>query len=275
MIREISVADRAHLALVDAFVAPTECQPGGEVRSSNGVFLVKNRVPFLWYNAVFRTRKEIPSAETLKEANDFFADRDYKVFCRNWADRDLAEECNRAGLDLLTDNDPYLVASQPLTVHVPDSLMIDAAPSSKLVEDFTQVSCDAFGEDDQTRQAIRDLLVEDDFFTPFKEPFVGYVDGMAVAAATVWYSPLTVGVYWVGTLSDYRHRGIGSAMVAAATNAAFSRGAQEVTLQTEAPTIPFYEQLGYHTVGTHSVFARKRVVNGLRGSCASSSDSRS
>jgi len=74
-------------------------------------------------------------------------------------------------------------------------------------------------------------------------------DETAVAVASLFTSNKLAGVYGVGTLPQYRGRGIGAAMMYYLALLAKSDGAAEIMLQTEAGSKVerWYEALGYKT----------------------------
>jgi GNAT superfamily N-acetyltransferase len=66
-------------------------------------------------------------------------------------------------------------------------------------------------------------------------------------------------VHWLGVVEDYRQRGIGRRLLAAAEGWAVSRGAQVAGFNTDLgarSAVPFYERLGYVQ---QAVYLRKRL----------------
>jgi GNAT superfamily N-acetyltransferase len=61
-------------------------------------------------------------------------------------------------------------------------------------------------------------------------------------------------VGWVGTLPDFRRRGLGSLVTRAVTNEAFRRGARIVALQASPQGLPVYERMGYRTITAERVW---------------------
>jgi ribosomal protein S18 acetylase RimI-like enzyme len=77
---------------------------------------------------------------------------------------------------------------------------------------------------------------------------VAYDGTEPVAGAMTLLSHGIAGLYWVGTVEQARRRGLGRAVTAAVTNAAFARGASIVTLQASVMGEPVYRSMGYRSL---------------------------
>ncbi len=86
--------------------------------------------------------------------------------------------------------------------------------------------------------------------------FVGLVDGLPVATATVMLgSEGVAGIYHVVTLAPWRRRGIGQAVTRRAMQDAKEKGYRLAVLQSTAMAEPMYESLGFRTVCRVQMFA--------------------
>jgi ribosomal protein S18 acetylase RimI-like enzyme len=77
--------------------------------------------------------------------------------------------------------------------------------------------------------------------------FIAYVDGVPAGVATGFLNEETGGIYNVATVEEFRGRGVGAAVTAAAHNALIANGATEVVLQSSPAGVTMYERLGYST----------------------------
>ena len=59
------------------------------------------------------------------------------------------------------------------------------------------------------------------------------------------FSHTIAGIYWVGTVSDARGKGLAETCVRAVTNEAFRRGAPLVVLQASKFGAPVYQRMGF------------------------------
>ena len=76
-------------------------------------------------------------------------------------------------------------------------------------------------------------------------PFVGYVDGRAVATAAQATSDGVTGIFFVGTVPEMRRRGFGQALTWAAVEDGRSLGADAAWLQSTPEGRPLYEKMGF------------------------------
>lgn len=81
-----------------------------------------------------------------------------------------------------------------------------------------------------------------------EEHFIGLLEGVPVAAASLVVAGGAAGIYNVGTLEPARRRGIGAAMTTAAVKRGAERGLGLATLQASTMGRPIYERLGFRFV---------------------------
>jgi len=74
---------------------------------------------------------------------------------------------------------------------------------------------------------------------------IGYVDGRAVATASLFFGGGTAGIYNVYTVPAMRGRGFGAALTRAAVNDACGAGYRRVVLQATRDSAPLYRRLGF------------------------------
>lgn len=85
---------------------------------------------------------------------------------------------------------------------------------------------------------------------------LGWVDGEAVTVAMGYRTHADVGIFNVGTPSQHRRRGYGSAITAHAARAGFDEGADLAWLQTSELGEPVYRSLGFGHVEIHYLLRR-------------------
>lgn len=88
--------------------------------------------------------------------------------------------------------------------------------------------------------------------------YLGRLDDMPVATATVVLDGSLAGIWNVGTLADYSRRGIGMQMMYHALRDARTLGHLESMLLASPEGLPLYQRLGYTTVGTVKTFVPAR-----------------
>ncbi|MFE9728586.1 GNAT family N-acetyltransferase [Streptomyces sp. NPDC005794] len=100
---------------------------------------------------------------------------------------------------------------------------------------------------ESTRSGISGTLVR----------FSGYLHDQLVATAALFIHQGIAGVYVVGTLAEYRSRGIGTALTTAALNAGREQGLRTGTLQASSLGAPVYERMGFEEVTRYRLFMKR------------------
>lgn len=85
--------------------------------------------------------------------------------------------------------------------------------------------------------------------------FLGRLRGRPVASSVLFASAGVAGVYFVGTLSGVRGRGIARAMTSAALREGRTRGYRAGVLQATAMGVPVYRRLGFRTYSEFDIYA--------------------
>lgn len=85
--------------------------------------------------------------------------------------------------------------------------------------------------------------------------WIGYYKGKAVSTVAAVESPDVIGIYNLATLTPFRERGFGEAMLRYAVCKKFAHGAEKpIVLQSTRQGLRLYERLGFRSVGRVLVF---------------------
>lgn len=84
--------------------------------------------------------------------------------------------------------------------------------------------------------------------------FEGRIGGRIAGTAALLESDGVAGVYVVTVRKEYRRRGVGAAMTAAALNAGRDRGLRVGTLQATGAGRPVYDRMGFTVVGRYDLY---------------------
>ncbi|KPI14368.1 GCN5-related N-acetyltransferase [Actinobacteria bacterium OK006] len=137
----------------------------------------------------------------------------------------------------------------------PTGLEIKQVGSAPELTDWVRSYTSAFGiqagrEDivhlESTRSEASDTLVR----------FSGYVDGQLVGTAALYNHDEVAGIYVVSTLKEFRGRGIGTELTAAALNAGREQGLRIGSLQASSMGVPVYERMGFEEVARYRLFMK-------------------
>jgi ribosomal protein S18 acetylase RimI-like enzyme len=83
---------------------------------------------------------------------------------------------------------------------------------------------------------------------------VGYFNNQPVSAGMVFVREGVAGLYFIATLSEYQRRGLGAVLVSRLIQDSFSKGANEIILQSSVAGKKLYLKLGFIPEGEISVF---------------------
>jgi hypothetical protein len=159
----------------------------------------------------------------------------------------------------MDDRSPEMICRHPLgDPGPPDGVELRVVTDEQGVIDFVGVNGDAYaiyGMPDDVCAATFDRhgVVAAD---PDVIIVVAYQVDRPVATALTYLSDGIASLQWVGTIAGARQLGMGKAVTAWATNAAFERGARFCTLQASPMGEPLYAQLGYVTLYRYLTYVR-------------------
>jgi len=226
---------------------------GGAVLDQAGLMLASGPHPnALIVNTAFRIGPGADAPSALEMARAHYARLGYRFALNTAADRDadLEEAAAAAGWVRILDL-PAMVVDAPIDRPArPDGVDLRRADPAQDGPSFAEIAATCFADDDLEAEAYRMLFVDGTLLDgPDMAAFIASVDGQDVAAAWMTVDGRAGLVGWVGTLADYRRRGLGALVTHAVTNEAFARGARFVVLEASPQGLPVYERLGYRTIG--------------------------
>jgi predicted GNAT family acetyltransferase len=238
---------------------------GGEVQEESGILLYASASDFpIILNGVFRTDDNADPDAILCRANDFFAKRKrgYSLWIREPIDEDLAQASGRFGLAELL-RQPEMVCTQRLPVlPLPDDVEIRRVTTEEDVLRFVEISASAYSVYGMPPEVVyQNFSSPSRMLVPHVAAFIAYMKGKPAATALTLVKNEIAGVYWVGTIEEYRKKGLAAAVVTEVTNAGFDLGACVNTLQATVMGEPLYKKLGYETVFYHRIYARSHIYN--------------
>jgi GNAT superfamily N-acetyltransferase len=98
------------------------------------------------------------------------------------------------------------------------------------------------------------VLGEKTLEIPHVRHYLGWLDNIPVSTASLVLSDDVAGVWNVGTLSEYRHRGVAAALMRHILTDARNLGCSKSMLLASNDGQPLYERLGYKTLSNVRVF---------------------
>lgn len=228
-------------------------QEAGSVVEEGGLLLVAGTTNFPagFANCAARVDPELPASEVLDRSARFFRERErgYTLWIRGEADSDLESEGLERGMREVTDS-PWMVLDSPLGAEPPPcDTEIRLVTDEAGVADALRINREAYeslGLPAAETDALYGVLSR--VLRPGNLVYVAYVKGEAASTAMVLMTPNVAGIYWVGSRTAARGRGLAAACTRAASNAGFECGARVAALQASVLGEPIYRRLGYRTI---------------------------
>lgn len=230
---------------------------GGAVLDEAGLLLVSGPHPHaLITNAAFRIDPDADASDSLERARDHYAKLGYRFAFNTSADRDadLEEAAAAAGWVRILDL-PAMIIDAPIGTPVTTDGSLRWADPTLDRRSFGDIAGACLADDEQEAEGYRMLFADGDLLGGTDmAAVIASVDGRDAAVAWVVLDGDAGLVGWVGTLPEYRRRGLGALVTQAVTNEAFDRGAGIVVLQASPQGLPVYERLGYRKIGLDRVW---------------------
>lgn len=231
---------------------------GGHVTEADGLMLAAGPHPKAYIvNGAFRIEPLLAPAEVLDRVRAHYGAIGF-AFVLNatvHADADLVSAATAAGWRRILTL-PAMVVRRPLDERPPASgaVLRHADPECDQAS-FGAIAAACFADDEEESTAYRLVFAHPALLGGAGiSAWIASVDGRdaAIAWSVVIDGAATVG--WVGTLPEYRRRGLGDLVTRAATNAAFAMGAELVTLQASPSGEPVYAAMGYETISSETIW---------------------
>ncbi len=164
-----------------------------------------------------------------------------RLMLREETDAALVADARRRGFGVSSREPSMLLDELPPVADCPAGLLIREARTIEDVDAYGRVDAPAWHE--VTLGIARTAGSFPDFVL-----LLGELDGVAVTTSMAVVTGDLVGVYNVQVQPEFRRRGLGRAMTAAALEAGRRRGAGKASLQATAMGEPLYLAMGFRSV---------------------------
>jgi len=220
----------------------------GEVHEGDGVLCHASGTSFEFVlNGAYRTDPDVPPADVLAAADEFFARRDhgYTLVTGPW-DEDLAAHAEAEGLWAF-GHSPEMVCRERLAdVDPPAGIELRRATTEAEIADALRVNGPAYASLGMPEHVIGEAIDRlDRVLEPHLATVVAYDGDQPVASAQAMLSHGIAGVFWVGTSEAARGKGLGETVCRWVTNWAFDQGAAAQSLEASTMGEPIYARMGY------------------------------
>lgn len=222
---------------------------GGEVLDTPDYALLHSPRGTPFHNAML-VRAPLDLATVQAATGDFHLRRGATptVWLRAHADQPLEAALRAAGWATFTTMPGMALLGDPGTRCAPDGLRVRAVRDDAGRDAFRQVSAEAYAVYGAPPEYADDAFARlESLCAPHVQGFVGWHDGLPVAAAALYLSHGVAGIGWVGCVPAARGQRFAEAVTWAAIREGFRRGAGFANLQASPMGRPVYERMGFAT----------------------------
>ncbi|MGA8745024.1 MAG: hypothetical protein WB507_04070 [Solirubrobacterales bacterium] len=203
-------------------------------------------------NAAFRTDDELDPAELLGAARAFFGERGrgFSVWARSGVqeDRDLIKVAQDGGLQSIHEMPEMILDRRPPEHPLPDGLELRRVSSAGEASDYWRVATLAYSSLGFPAMTFDAYTNHAGLHSDNVAAFLVREDGEPLSIAMSIVSDGVAGIYWVGSVTTARGRGLGRTVTAAAVNAGFDLGAEIASLQASPMGESLYSAMGFEKV---------------------------
>lgn len=254
-----SPLQRAHLNLVDSSHQFFELDPGAAIEAEPGwLFGAGSATHPVISNGAFRRDDEVDAGEFIARANKFFAARDRRfsiwVKAGQPEDDDLAAAAEAAGFQAVYEMPEMVLGEQPDPPDLAPGAELRKLEELDQADDFWGVAIESYADIGFPPEIFSGYTNHAGLLAENVAAFIAYLDSEPVSIAMTMVSHAVAGIYWVGSRTQARGRGLGRAITAAATAAGFELGADVASLQASPMGKAIYLAMGYEVAFDYRMF---------------------
>ena len=238
---------------------------GGEARHDDGLLLVAGSHPCpLIVNSALRTGS-LGADGVIQRADAFFADRNshYELWTRDDVDADIQAAAQACGMRLAVELCGMILDSTPALPPCGAGVELREVRDATGVRAFATVVAEGFRDEAPDAESlVHSVFAESrSLIAPDTRAFVAWLSGEPAAAAFTMVRAGVAWVGWVATRPEFRGRGLGSLVTAAATRAGLALGADLASLEATPLGTPVYARLGFREIFRYRTYWPAAVVN--------------
>lgn len=229
----------------------SQCSDSFHVVEDEQIFRVKSALPHPLFNNILRTSINHDVTKSVIDIISDYKEQNVPFLWRIW---DYDTPANIA--EILLENGGQQIPSttlmaidldffHPLTEPYP-GLTIQRVKNKQDGLKFSICASGAFGIPANLTNTMAELMAKQDQNTT---NYVGFINGTAIATASIFYHNDIAGIYNIGTLTEYQGKGIGLEMMTTILLKAKLDGYKTAILHSTSAGKRLYEKLGFNTFG--------------------------
>ena len=248
LVEAAALARLEHANWIAYLAASVSLSASGLLVRDRGIVAVLGHVPMRFYNQIL-VEEPHAAAEAIGDAVTRGRERrdPFVVSLREGPDDRFAPLMADLGLVASDDAVTRAMALHPVRdrarpAAVEQGFQIRRVTDETGLEDHRKTVTAGFGADDSVAEAmLATALLE----RPECAIYVGYLDGLPVAAGLGWRTGRTIGVYNIATIPTARRHGFGAAMTAQVLADGEAAGCDVGALQASSMGRPIYQRMGF------------------------------
>jgi hypothetical protein len=246
-------AARAHLNLVESSRRLFELDRGSEVEATHGWLLGAGSATHpVISNVAFRVDDGVDPRELIARARDFFGPRGrgFALWGRGGLpeDEDLLAAAEAAGMSSVYEMPEMVLHGRAEEPSLPGGAEVRRLTTAEEAAEYWRIAAAAYASIGFPPEVFGFYDGLERLDGSDAAAFLAHLDGAPVSIAMTIVNHGVAGIYWVGSLSEARGRGLGRAVTAAATNAGLDLGADFASLQASPMGEPIYRAMGFETL---------------------------
>lgn len=250
---------RAHRNLVDSSRQFFELDPDAAIEAEPGwLFGAGSATHPVISNGAFRRDDDLDATEFVARASEFFAARErrFSVWVRGDQpeDEDLAAAAEAAGFEVVYAMPEMVLRECPEPPTLAPGAELRKLEHLDQTADFWRVAIESYADIGFPPEIFSGYTEHAGLLAENVAAFIAYLDGEPVSIAMTIVTDAVAGIYWVGSRTQARGRGLGRAITTAATVAGFELGANVASLQASPMGKPIYLSMGYEVAFDYRMF---------------------
>ena len=216
----------------------------GEYFESYKFSIYHHGVPDRRFNVIFIKENTAKPEKLLLKGEQFFASRNlpFRVSFKYGLEKDFLPVLSDKGYQEKRSDIAMTLMDLPDNNIYQKDLNIKRVSTAEELADFQEVAEKSYSLPlGVGPYAITERILN----LPDVEMFIGYAAEQPASISMLFQTGPVAGIYWVGTLADFRNRGFGKEITAAPLVAGKNRGCTFASLQASKMGRPVYEKMGF------------------------------
>lgn len=230
-------------------------QRAGKFELREGVGFTRQDMAGPGFNFAAAVGPPVALARVLELGAAFFAGPSggYGVLVEADAGHPVEAEIKARGWAVAEEEPAFVLPTIPPTPPVPPGFSVRRADDAAGGRAYCETVGAVFGAPPEGWESLAPSPAS--MADPDLAYLVGYHESRAVAAAVMLACGPTAVVAGVATLPEYRRRGFGTAITAAALAAGAERGCTSAALRSGPMALSLYQKMGFRPAGVHRTYA--------------------